>query len=105
MSTTKIKVIKESNSNFEYKSFQMRIEFGESFSDSDYEKQLIKDFDEEWKKIGVFYFWHIGEDFADGFFEDFNEVKITLDEIIASTRKNLDSYKDKIKTITFKDIN
>jgi hypothetical protein len=50
------------------KSYQMRIEFQERFTNSDYEEQFIIDLDLEWKKIEVHYFWHIGENFVDGFF-------------------------------------
>ena len=105
MNGNNIKIIKVSDSDLKIRSFQMRIEFNETFSDSIYERELIESFDLEWKKIGVHYFWHIGETFADGFFDDFNNLKITLDEIVENSKLMIEKYNDKILSVTFKDIN
>jgi hypothetical protein len=101
----KIIIIKDVNQELKGKSYQMRIEFCEAFSGSNYELQLIEKLDLEWKKIGVYYFWHIGVNFADGFFDDFNGMKISLNEIITNTQKPLNQYSDKILSVTFRDIN
>ena len=101
----KIEIHKISNPELVKKSYQMRIEFREAFSDSDYEQRLISDLDMEWEKIGVHYLWHIGDKFADGFFDDFNEMKISLNNIIEATKKVLDNYDEKILSVNFKDIN
>jgi hypothetical protein len=100
-----VKIIKVSNPILGIKSYQMRIEFNQTFNDSVFERQLIEDFDLEWKKIGVHYLWHIGENFADGFFDDFNGLKISISEIIENSKITIEKYKDKILSITFKDIN
>lgn len=101
----KVFINKVSGPNLKTKSYQMRIEFSEPFSDTDFERQLIEHLDLEWKKIGVYYFWHVGFDFADGFFDDFNNMKVPLEKIIETTKESLNKYKDKILSITFKDIN
>lgn len=98
-------VNKISNPNLNIKSYQMRIEFREIFYESDYEKLLINDLDSEWKQIGVYYLWHIGDNFAEGFFDDFDDMKITLNEIIEITKNVLEKYNDEVLSITFKDIN
>ena len=98
-------VNKISNPNLNIKSYQMRIEFREIFYESDYEKLLINDLDSEWKQLGVYQLWHIGDNFAEGFFDDFDDMKITLNEIIEITKNVLEKYNDEVLSITFKDIN
>ncbi|HGE5775886.1 TPA: hypothetical protein ACGGHC_002726 [Flavobacterium psychrophilum] len=83
----------------------MRIEFRKTFSDSIYEQKLITDFDSEWKKIGVYFLWHIGENFAEGFFEDFNNLKITFEEIVESSKIIISNYNEKILSVIFKEVN
>lgn len=101
----KIEIIKEANLKLKEKSYQLRIEFRDNFYESDYEKLLIQDLDKAWLEIGVSYFWHIGENFADGFFIDFNEGKINLEDIISTTQKTLKRYEDKIVLLKFRDTN
>lgn len=100
-----VNIYKISKLDLNSKSYQMRIEFKEKFTDSDYEEQFIIDLDLEWKKIEVHYCWHIGENFVDGFFDDFDNLKIKIDDIISSAKKALIKYKEKIVVINFTEIN
>lgn len=99
------KIIKVSNSELKTKSYQMRIQFKSAFANSDFEIPLIDDFDKEWQQIGVYYSWHIGENFADGFFDDFNNLKISLETIAEASTFLLNKYNEKIVSVIFKEIN
>jgi hypothetical protein len=101
----KIEKIKETNIALGMKSFQMRIEFADKFCESSYEHEFVKECDDSWERMGIYYMWHIGENLAEGFFSDFNKKIIDFDEIILVTLGALKNYEAHISKVVFKEIN
>ena len=101
----KIEIIKEEVTSLRAKSYQMRIDFVKEFCDSDFETQFIKDLDDAWREIGVFYMWHIGQNFVDGFFEDAKNLATQFSDIIKATEKALCKYEYHISQVIFKNVN
>ncbi len=101
----KIEIIKEEMEYLKGKSYQMRIDFLTEFCDSHFETQFVEDLDNTWREIGVFYMWHIGQNFVDGFFEDAKNLTTQLSDIINATEQTLTKYESHISQVIFKDIN